>query len=124
MNGAGWSAGQAFRRANPESVAEIMAEYGYEEFEGKGTWTVGFEAGGFQPDTAGGASESSQGCWYLAAMRSPELNAQLEQIVPRQLRAATLRVHVTGYVSNVARFGHLGMCQRQIYAVSVLADGG
>jgi hypothetical protein len=50
MNGRGWNAGQSHRPAHRESVAQIMHEYGYEEFVGAGSWTVGFEAGGFQSD--------------------------------------------------------------------------
>lgn len=124
MNGAGWAAGQAYRRAHPESLEQIMQEYGYQEFEGGGTWTVGFEAGGFQPDNE--ASNSSQACWYPAFIRSAQLNEQLAKIVPGDavLRGATLRVRVKGYVSEAGRFGHFGMCQRQVYSVSVVADGG
>jgi hypothetical protein len=128
MNGAGWSAGQAYRRANPESVPQIMRAYGYREFEGAGTWTVGFEAGGFQPDSAGEVSGASsrRACWYLAFIRSANLNEQLGQIVPRDTRSrnVALRVRVNGYVSELGQFGHLGVCQRQVYAVSMVADGG
>lgn len=123
MNGAGWSAGQAYRRANPESVAQVMRAYGYREFEGTGAWTVGFEAGGFKPDAVG---ESSRECWYLASIRSAELDEQVARIVPRDVRLpnVTLRVRVKGYLSERGQFGHLGVCQRQVYAVSVVADGG
>jgi hypothetical protein len=128
MNGAGWSAGQAYRRANPESVAQVMRAYGYREFEGAGAWTVGFEAGGFKPDAADGSPEASslQSCWYLAFIRSGDLEEQLRQLVPRDVRLpnVTLRVLVKGYLSERGQFGHLGACQRQVYAVSVVADGG
>jgi hypothetical protein len=127
INGAGWSAGQAYRRAHPESVAQIMREYGYTEFEGAGAWTVGFEAGGFQSDTVEPTSGVwPQSCWYLKVVRTADLNAQLARVVPRDamLRGATVRVRVKGYVSEPGRFGHMGVCQRQIYAVSVVADGG
>jgi hypothetical protein len=127
MNGAGWSAGQAYRRAYPESVAQIMREYGYKEFEGAGAWTYGFEAGGFKPDEMpeGFGENSSQSCWDLLFVRSADLAAQLAQILPRErLRVATYRVQVTGYVGELGSFGHMGVCQRRLYAVSVVADGG
>lgn len=127
INGKGWSAGQAYRHAHPESVAEIMREYGYTEFEGTGTWTVGFEAGTFRPDTHGETAKasSSQTCWYLAFIHTADLDAELGRLVPGDtlLRGATLRVRVKGYVSPVGRFGHFGVCERQLHAVSVAADG-
>jgi hypothetical protein len=125
MNGKGWSAGQAYRRAHPDSVAQIMHEYGYIEFEGVGAWTFGFEAGGFQPDDARDAlrANSPQACWYLAFIHSADLDAQLGRIFPPNtfLHGGTLRVRVKGYVSSLGEFGHLGMCQRRLYAVSVSA---
>ena len=128
MNGRGWNAGQAYRLAHPDSVAQVMREYGYKEFEGAGTWTVGFEAGGFQPDvvTETSSAKSPQNCWYLAFIHGPALSAQLEQIVPSEarLRGGILRVNVRGYLSRPGRFGHFGVCERQLYAVSVIADGG
>jgi hypothetical protein len=105
-----------------------MQEYGYKEFEGAGVWTYGFEAGGFQPDNISEAlgANSSQSCWDLSFVRSSELTGELAQILPRDrtLRVATYRVRVTGYVSELGRFGHMGVCQRKLYAVSVTADGG
>ena len=67
MNGAGWSAGQAYRHAHSDSISQIMREYGYKEFEGTGVWRYGFEAGGFQPDTVPKAlsANSQQSCWQL-----------------------------------------------------------
>jgi hypothetical protein len=128
MNGRGWNAGQAYRRAHPDSVAQVMREYGYNEFEGAGTWTVGFEAGGFQPDpvTQASSPNSPQTCWYLAIIHGTDLDAQLEQIVPSgaRLRGGTLRVNVRGFLSRPGRFGHLGVCERQLYAVSVTTNGG
>jgi hypothetical protein len=127
MNGAGWNAGQVYRRAHPESVPQIMQEYGYTEFEGTGDWTVGFEAGLFKPDRGEPSTPSSpHWCWSLGFIHSADLDAQLARIVPRDvwLRGATLRVHVEGYISELGRFGHLGACQRQVYAVGVVADGG
>jgi hypothetical protein len=130
MNVRGWDAGRAYRRAHPESVADIMREYGYKKFEGAGVWTVGFEAGGFQPDGVPDVGPTSPGsCWYLAFIHSAELDSQLERTVSTEARlhGATLRVHVRGYVSPLGGgfgfgFGHFGACQRQLYAVSVSAD--
>src|SRR6476660_4606928 len=127
MNGAGWSAGQAYRRARPESVAQIMREYRYKEFEGAGVWIYGF--GHFEPDTIPEdlSANSPQSCWYLSLVRSADLAAQLARIVPSDpLRVASYRVRVRGYVSELGSFGrpHMRVCQRRIYVVSVIADGG
>ena len=104
-----------------------MREYGYKEFEGTGVWRYGFEAGGFQPDTVPKAlrANSQQSCWHLKFVNSAALSAQLARIIPRNamLRAASYRVRVEGYVSEIGRFGHMGLCQREIYAVSMVADG-
>ena len=128
MNRRGWDAGQAYRTAHPDSVEQIMREYGYKEFEGVGAWTVGFEAGGFQPDGVAEVAgpSSPKPCWYIAFIHGADLDAQLVQIVPPEarLRGGTLRVHVKGYLSQLGDFGHFGVCQRQLYAVSVGADGG
>jgi hypothetical protein len=127
MNGKGWDAGKAYRRAHPDSVAQIMHEYGYKEFEGTGAWTYGFEAGGFQPDGVAEASASSQyWCWDLGFVRNADLDEQLGRIVRRDRDLAqnvTVRVHVKGYVSAPGSFGHMDLCQRQLYAVSITADG-
>jgi len=104
-----------------------MREYGYKEFEGTGVWTYGFEAGGFRPDTIPKAlsANSSQSCWHLKFVNSADLSAELVRIVPRDamLREARYRVRVEGYVSELGRFGHMGVCQREVYVVSVVADG-
>ena len=127
MSGRGWSAGQTYRLAHPESISQIMREYGYNDFEGAGSWTFGFEAGGFQPDDAGEGFRLSppRACWYLAFIHSADLDAQLGRIFPPNtfLRGGTVRVHVEGYVSPPGGFGHLGHCQRQLYAVSLTVDG-
>jgi hypothetical protein len=127
INGKGWSAGQTYREIHPESVARVLREYGYTEFEGTGTWTVGFEAGAFRPDNRSETSNTSspKSCWYLAFIHTPDLDAQLARLLPGgiRFRGATLRVRATGYVSPVGRFGHFGVCERQLHAVSVAADG-
>jgi hypothetical protein len=127
MGGKGWTAGQAYRREHPGSVAQIMHEYGYKEFEGAGAWSVGFEAGQFQPDAEAETSRSSlkYSCWHLATIQSADITAQLRQILPHEtLNTVTLRVRITGYVSPLGRFGQLGLCERQLYASRVSDSGG
>lgn len=122
---AGWIAGQAYRIAHPGSLADIMHEYGFSEFTGTGSWTIGFEAGTFQSDTVRISSgDWPQSCWYLETIRSEELDAQLAEIIPPEeiLEYRTLRVRVGGYVSELGQFGHLGKCEREVYAVSVAEE--
>jgi len=139
MNGRGWNAGQAYRSAHPESVAQIMREYGFREFAGRGSWNVGFEAGDFEPDAAAvnSVGGSREPCWELALMHTPQLDAQLRRVVPHDvlLHGAILHVRVKGYVSQPGTFGRIleiapdgkvvgGSCQRRLYALSVSAYGG
>jgi hypothetical protein len=102
-----------------------MREYGYKKFQGTGVWTVGFEAGDFQPDHATELLDPTRprSCWELLVIHSAELDAQLARIVPRDalLHTTNLRVSANGYVSPLGDF--YGYCQRQLYAVSMSADG-
>jgi hypothetical protein len=124
MNGRGWDAGMAYRRAHPDSVVQIMREYGYKEVEAVGAWNYGFEAGDFHPDSVADVS-TSQTCWLIRFVHSANLDAQLLRIVSPEARlhSATFRVRVKGYLTPLSSL-ELAGCQRQLYAISITADRG
>jgi len=125
MYGRGWTAGQAYRRAHPDSVAQIMHEYGYKDFDGAGSWTGDWEGSSFRPDSSAGLADSTSktSCWHLAIFKSPEIPGQLKLLPRAPLSGAvTRRVRVTGYVSPLRNFDASG-CLQQLYATSVGPDG-
>jgi hypothetical protein len=126
LNGKGWQAGQAYRLRHPDSVAQIMREYGYTPSQASGTWTFGFEAGGFAPDNVQEPPHPDwgQSCWYLSFVFDAAHASDVSKLIPpdQRIGGGTIRIQVKGYLSPRGSFGHFGACPRQFYATSVSAE--
>lgn len=126
LNGKGWEAGASYRRAHPDSIPDVMREFGYREFEGTGVWTVGFEAGGFMADDREPTNATDlKSCWQLYMIHTAKLDAEIGRIVPFEtwLHGAEIRIRVKGYLSPPLYDLHAELvpagCLRILLATSV-----
>lgn len=120
----GLKAGQAYRRANPGKLKEVMEGFGYTATEAEGVWTEHFEHSGFVP------RKNPKERWWLSTMEGTESNVPEESHRPGdKIPEKGVAVRIIGFLSPAQcapgfGYGHLNLFDREIYATKITKLNG
>ena len=126
---AGYNAAVRYRMKHPESLDRVFTAFGYKKVIRTGMWRTGFEMSQFVNEKV-----PKPGWWIgyfpnceegnLIWKRFPKLPADRD--IPAKLRelidngrGAEAKVRVTGYLSPVGEYGHLGSYSREFLATNI-----
>ncbi|MEM1226870.1 MAG: hypothetical protein AAGJ40_14320 [Planctomycetota bacterium] len=126
---AGYNAAVRYRKRHPESLERVLTAFGYKKEIHVGVWRTGHEMSQFLNENV-----RKPGWWvgYCPKCEKPKLNWKrfpklpADRDVPAKLRkliddgrGAEAKVRVTGYLSPVGKYGHLGSYSRELLATSI-----
>lgn len=102
-----YNQGQSYWKDHPNEREKILASYGYVPVDAKGIWRCGFERDSFSP--IGRKSEE----WWISSFRGASRGNEFD------LNCDKMHfVRITGYVSPIGNYGHLGSYKREIFFTS------
>ena len=111
----GFTAGQEFRRANPQKLKETFESFGYVATEAEGLWTLEFEHSGFKPRGCRNDKE-----WWLDDLGDTVYELPNDQKIPDE----GISIRISGFLSPKGQYGHLGLYKHRFYATKISKSNG